>query len=530
MTITGFSNRRDLVTKLGEIKKKGDNSPVIVSLPDGQGDLEVYPASLRRGERGGYFLAGNFNNRNALFVLGASSLKAMARYPGRDIARFSDFVIRKCRITRSVAQQLREDFPFCAPVGRQNGNISIAFGDVLGLSCKAQMLAFSGKADLIFSRQCIRQLKELEFQPEDAMDAVTWAIFQEGYEDGFAAEACQLSTPEELEEMLDAGFTRFSIEPAERCPFWLRDAPKHRLLEEMFDLPWIELRDKFELMFHRYKGMRIDLPAPEKPGQEPDKEPLVIAPNEQEVLAAIRIFIATIHQIVAMENVLTARHCRDQVTLEVSFSRSKENLSAFEHFFVINELLRHDIQPDYIAPGEITREHRLVAFHNGGYGLSGPADKIRHIWKDAIAIKQHGVFPDISYITAMKCLVHINPDMFRTVWETSRNGLEEARKGKETDVKIQYIPSAAEFSDDELPELFQNDHTDAFLKLTKGVVMTARDEQGNRYLRQSIYDFLQKHESEYVRALLTVYHSWAGAWERKIRKLESDRVKKDSVS
>lgn len=522
MTITDFKSRRDLVLQLEKARKADGHDPVNIKLPE-RGVLEVYPASVRYFSRGGVFLAGNYNQRNALFILGEASLKVMERYHGQVIYEHSDFVVKKCRLTRSVVRQLRSDFPFCAPTAPGNGGISVAFGDVIGLAAKAQILAFTGKSDLTFSRQCIHQLTRMEFQPEDALDSITWAVFQTGYENGYAAEACQLTNPGNVEEVLDAGYTRLSLEPEDPCLFEYRDASKRELLEQMFEVDWIALRDKFELMFNRYIGRRLEMGVADPAEPDEQAEPLVIIPSEKEVLAAIRIFSDSILQMVEMEQVLTRRVNREDVILEASFSRSDVILTPFEHYFVMNELLRRDIHPDYFAPGKITPEHARVAHYLGGYGLSGPVDFDEEDSDNDMNVRQHRIYPDISYVTAMKCLAVDKPELFRQIWEKSRYRFEDARVENGSKLKIQKIPSTEQYSDDALQQLMESDYAEEFLTMTMGAVMTDRDRHGNRHLRQQLYDYLIGHEPAYTGALMKIYSAWARTWEENFSK---KRIKK----
>lgn len=508
-TITDFKSRRDLVSRLEEIKKSGENKPVGVKPPDSGDEFEVYPASVRYAPKGGVFLAGKYQHRNALFILGDPSLRVMKWYQGRVISRHRDFVIKKCRITRSVAGQLRSDFPFCAPGPELNGKISIAFGDVLGKAAKAQMIAFDGISDLTFSRQCIHQLRKLEIQPEDALDAISWSAFQESYEKGFAAEACQLTNTEDVEIMARAGFTRLSLEPETPPAFKKRELLKKDLLRDIDGLPWIKLRDKFELMFHRYAGRRFEIGVEDPADPDKQHEPLVFVPSESEVLATMQIFVDAVAHIKELEHVPASNNFRDDVILEISFARFNEDLTPFEHYFVINELMRHDILPDYFAPGRITREHMLVAQHFGNYGLSGPVDYFKGIDTGEVDLRQHLIYPDISYMTAIRCIADRQPELFRRIWEKSRHGFENARREHETGLKIQKIPSVSEYSDEALWNFLDADFSEEFLTMTMGAVMTARNRNGNLYLRQEIYDFLNQYESVYTEALLKTYRTWA---------------------
>ena len=429
----------------------------------------------------------------------------MKEYDGDIVIRHSDFSVMKCRWTRMVARKAREDFPQFAPTARQNGRVSVAFGDVLGFAGKAQLRAFKGKAGLAFSRQCIHQLESLDIHPEDAIDAVTRITFQEGYEGGYAAEACHLDAPEQVRTMLDAGYTRFSLEPFSPSLFSLREKPKRELLDKVFDVPWIELKEKFELMFHRYKGIRVDLGPVRFAEEEDTPEPVILMPGEADVLAAIGMLGDIIARVVAMERVLVEEGRRDDLILEVSFARAEGVLTPFELYFLVNELLRHDVRVDFVAPGDLTPEHWAVARNTGLAGLSGPIHHIDAIPLETSGLRFHGVLQDISYLTAMQCMADKAPDMFRDIWRRSRNLLEQVKEESGLELPVQKFPSDKEVSDNELGGLVSVDDADLFLRHTMRWIFAQIDEHGRRYLRSGIMDFIRKHETEYTDALVARY-------------------------
>jgi len=506
MTIESFSNRRDLVSKLEAARKKNrKNEPVNVHFPGESRSLEVYPASVRNHPKGGVLLSGRFNDRDALFLLGQEKLRIMKEYDGEIILRHSDFSVMKCRWNRTIARKIREDFPYCAPSSRQEGQVSISFGDVLGHAGKAQLRAFKGKADLAFSRQCFHQLEKLDIHPEDALDVVTRTIFQEGYEGGYAAEACHLTTPEQVRAMMDAGYTRFSLEPSGPTLFSWREKPKKELLASMFDVPWIELRDKFELMFNRYKGNRIDLgPVRFSEGDE-QHESIIIMPGEAEILAAIRMLSGIIVQVIGMEKVMVEEGRRDDLILEISFARSEGALTPFELFFLVTELLRHDVILDFVAPGDLTTEHWTVARNTRLSGLSGSVDHLDNIPHETSGLKFHGVVQDISYHTALKCISEKEPALFREIWTHSRNVLEQVREETGLDLSVQKIPSEKEYADEDLPDLLSVEGAGLFLRHTMNEVFAQKDEQGRRYLRTAVFEFIRKYEPDYTNALVKRY-------------------------
>lgn len=508
MTIETFSNRRDLVSRLEEAKKQDPrNEPVRVHFDGYDQPLHVYPASVRKHPKGGVLLAGRYDDRDVLFILGKESIRVMKEYDGKIILRHSDFSVKKCRWTRGVAEKIRKDFPVFAPSSEQKGQVSLSFGDILGLGGKAQLRIFKGRADLAFSRQCVHQLEKLDIHPLDAIDAITRTIFQEGYEEGYFAEACHITTPDEMRAMLSAGYTRFSLELSSPTLLSAREKPKKELLASMFELPWIELRDKFELMFNRYKGNRIDLEPVRFSGDEEqqDQEMVKIMPNEAEILAAIRMLGGIIIQIEQMEKVLMDEGRRDDVILEVSFARSEGTLTPFELYFLVSELLRHDVRLDYVAPGEPEAAHWAVAHNTRLTGLSGALSHLDNIPHVASGLRFHGVVEDISYFTAMQCISENDAGLFRQIWTHSRNVLEQVKEESGLDLNIQRFPSHKEYADEDLPKLLEKEHAGLFLNHTMTEVFAKKDDQGRRYLRTAVFDFLRKYESEYTDALAIRY-------------------------
>ncbi len=514
MRIQDFSNRRELVTALEAARKKQErNEPVSVLFGGYDQPLEVYPASVRNHPRGGVLLAGRFNDRDALFILGKETIRVMNEFDGEIILHHSDFSVKKCRWTRGNTLRLRELFSEIAPSSGQNGKVSISFGDVLGHAGRAQLLAFKGKADPAFSRQCIHQLEELEIHPLDALDTVTRTVFQEGYDGGYSAEACRLTTPDQVRTMLHAGYTRFSMETSGPIRFALRSKPKKELLESMFDVPWIGLKDKFELLFHRYKGIRIDLGPVRLSKQDGEQqETMILLPGEAEILAAIRILSGIIFDVIEMEKVLVEEGKREDVILELSFAHPEGALTPFELYYLVTELHRHDIRLDFVAPGDLSPEYWAVARITGLRGLSG---ELRHLdgiprETETSGLRFHGVVGDISYLTAVQCMARMEPGLFREIWTLSRNVLEKVREESGLDLPIQKIPPDKEYSDDDLPELLSMEWSDLFLKHTMDEVFARKDEQGKRFLRTAVFEFIKKNEPDYTDALLERYREVTG--------------------
>lgn len=506
MFIDESVKRRELASRLKKIQNQNKkNETLSVSLPGTRHAIYWYPASLSKNPKGGFFVAGRCDGKKVLFLFGRPSLPVMKDYDGKTISKHSDFIIKCCPWDAHIAKKMRLLWKSSFLADGDSG-ISYSFPDLFGYSGKAQASLISGKNKLAFFRQSVPQMAGLELDFQNSINRFTWLQFQEGKGERFFAEAADLETVEELQKLLSLGYSRFSVIPHDPSFFALRKESKKNLVDKVPAVPWIALGDKFEIMFHRYHGRNIELLPVAGPGAEISSSTLFFLPREEEILKAICIFGNLIVRIVEMERLLYHEGIRDQVIMDIDFSSIKPALTPFEHFFVLSELQRRDVFPDFIGPGNFSLEHQMIAGNAGIRGLSGPVstseidDK-----KEGIPIKKHFVFPEVSYLAAIKCMALSNPPLFRSIWRKSRNCFENAKKGKEVDVKIQHIPDVKDMDDSKLPFLFENETTNVFLSVTMEFVLKAHDAEGNRYLKNKFMDFLRYHEEVYSEALLEQY-------------------------
>ncbi|MBK8947163.1 MAG: SDR family oxidoreductase [Ignavibacteriae bacterium] len=108
------------------------------------------------------------------------------------------------------------------------------------------------------------------------MDAAIWAVFQEGYKSGFGADADHLKTNEDIDLMINAGFTMFTFDPGEFVINAADSISIDELEKKSNDLNWEKLEDTFSNLINRYSNIEFDL-----------KEGLIIYPTYENVLRAI---------------------------------------------------------------------------------------------------------------------------------------------------------------------------------------------------------------------------------------------------
>jgi len=153
------------------------------------------------------------------------------------------------------AEVLRNQLPWLKPtlIGLKT---SAGMGDRLGLATPGHVRAIrnmNGQITPIFAQQSIRENTRTGRTPQQVIDDATWGVFQEGWRDGYGADADHLKTTRDIDDCVKAGYTFFTIDPGEFVDNRAESADIEILRVIANDLP-IELDiRKTDLLFqHRY--------------------------------------------------------------------------------------------------------------------------------------------------------------------------------------------------------------------------------------------------------------------------------------
>jgi hypothetical protein len=115
-------------------------------------------------------------------------------------------------LTHENAEVLRKLFPFTAPVRVLRQDRSFGVGDRLGIAVFGHIRLFE-KYDAypVFAQQSIRELNLTNRTFEDVLDAVSFAVFREGFKKGFGADGDHLKTVKDVEYALSLGFSMITL-------------------------------------------------------------------------------------------------------------------------------------------------------------------------------------------------------------------------------------------------------------------------------------------------------------------------------
>ena len=138
-----------------------------------------------------------------ILVMISKRVDAFPNFPGKQ-EQEGEYVIAKSSLTHDLAMFLRKQFPFTAPQSLKGKDATIGTGDRLGLANPAHIRAVR-EYDIfpVLAQQSIRELNFTKRTYDDVLDAATFAVFQEGYEDGFGFDGDHLKKIEEIIAILE---------------------------------------------------------------------------------------------------------------------------------------------------------------------------------------------------------------------------------------------------------------------------------------------------------------------------------------
>lgn len=429
-----------------------------------------------------------------------------------ELNQFGKYCYLKCAKNQHNAELLRSRFPFTKAVliGKNN---SYGLGDRLGNAGVAHMKSIRKTSFRpVLAQQSIRELQRTNRTAQEVMDAATWAVFQVGYRDGFGADGDHLKTEADIDLMVNAGYTMFTIDPSEFVVNNVKDMSRDELQKSYSELPWELLSTTSEAILEKYSEQDFQL-----------KYGKIDKVSERMVMSSMIKYGRVITHTKKLSDYLKNRYPNHPAELELSVDETDEPTTPFEHFLITSELDRLGVELVSLAPrfcgdfekgidfkGDLEQfkqeylQHLAIAEEFGGYKLSihSGSDKfsvyeaIGSLKMGAVHVKTAGT----SYLEALRTVAEADPELFREILEYSKERFEEDKKTYHITGKPSDIPPKEELSNDDLVELLNDDHARQVLHVTFGSILNRGD--------SLLYDFknrllqcLDQYEELYERNL-----------------------------
>ena len=409
------------------------------------------------------------------------------------------------------AEAVRKALPWTAPrcVGLAR---SVGLGDRLGVATPGHIRAVRGTGlAAVLAQQSIREMSRTQRTPEEVMDCATWGVLQEGYRDGFGADADHLQRPEDIDRTAAAGFIMFTIDPGAHVDNAADTDSREALAEKVGHLDMTTLETRPADLTSRYVGRSFDL------------DGVRIGFDEETLLRAAAKYGQAVAHTVTMYRHLVST-VRGEFELEISVDETDSPTSPAEHYFFANELKRLGVKWVSLAPRFIGRfekgvdyigdlgafrtsfaEHVAVMKALGPYKLSihSGSDKfsIYPIVAELAGQYVHLKTAGTSYLEAIRAIAGIDPELFREILAFAHQRYQQDKATYHVSADPAKVPRPEDLADAELAGVLDSFDGRQLLHVTFGSVLTATSEDGSSRFRQRILTALKQDEEAHYAAL-----------------------------
>ena len=494
--------------------KGGSKNEIIDFAIPNEGEISIYSKSVTNIDDG-FICIAKFDGEKYLYLFYTNEVpEKLSMLDELDSFKVDDITVKKCELSTKNRKVLQGILDYLKPdvIGLQD---SFGFGDRIGVANAAHIRSL-GEHNFkpIFAQQSIRELTRTKRTPDQVMDAAVWAVFQEGYKEGFGADADHLKTTDDIDRMAKAGYTMFTFDPSEYVDNDADDYNENELDAKVKGLDWTSLNDDFESSKGRYLGSKITV-----------GDNIEVPIDETGLKRAYAKYGDAIMHIKRLFDYLKANYSNQPFEVEVSVDETESVTSPFEHYFFAAELNRLKVDFVSLAPrfigdfekgidykGDLSmfkqeyEKHVAIINHFGNYKISlhSGSDKfsaykvIGGIENAVTHVKTAGT----SYLEALKVVAMKEPDLFRKILTYSASLYENEKKTYHVSADINTVKNADEYSDAELVDLFNVNDVRQILHVAFGRILTDKDESGNYLFKNDIVKCLKKNEDTHYALLI----------------------------
>ena len=442
----------------------------------------VYPLSIN-AYGNGYVLMIKFEGEDILIA----TKEAAQLFKGKP-HHIDDVEFRMCQLNHDAANALRKMFPFTAPIKVLDKKRSFGLGDRLGIAGPGHLDVFK-KYDAypVLAQQSIRELNLTNRTYEDVLDAATFAVFKEGYKDGFGADGDHLKKPEEIEYALSLGFSMITLD----CSDYIRNDIGHMNDQEIlsFDVLSSEYESRYLNKTFTVDGYSVTF------DEVSLKRSILIYKDAIDYAAKIyRTYLLDGNQ---------------AANFEVSIDETGTPTSPTEHYFVANELSIRNVKLDTMAPrfcgefqkgvdyvGDIKQFEEELKIHvaiaeHFGYKLSIHSGSDKFSIFELIGKHTKGHFhvktAGTNWLEAMRVVAFTDPSLYREVHAYALSMFSEASKFYHVTTNLNNIPALSTLKDEELINLFKNNDARQLIHITYGYILNVKNDEGEFVFKHRLY-------------------------------------------
>jgi tagaturonate epimerase len=419
----------------------------------------------------------------------------------------------KCELNHENAIELRKHFSFTNPVVLGKAN-SYGLGDRLGNAGPAHLESIRKTAfKPILAQQSIRELQRTNRTAEEVLDAASWAVFQTGYKEGFGADGDHLKTTGDIDLMMKAGYTMFTIDPSDYVVNEAITMSDDELQKNYRELPWELLQDQPEKLLERLTKEAITL-----------NNGFKIKPTHRELMAGMVKYGRVITHTKSLADYVEEAYPDHPSELELSVDETSKPTTLFEHYLIASELKRLGVELVSLAPrfcgdfekgidfkGDLKQfrkeyiQHLAIAEKFGGYKLSihSGSDKfsvyevIGSLNNGTVHVKTAGT----SYLEALRTIAEADPEFFREILRFSLKRFDTDKKTYHISADPARIADPDSLDKQGLLSLLDDNDARQVLHVTYGSVLSGEQAEAKEF-KDKFMEVLENNEELHERNLV----------------------------
>ena len=405
---------------------------------------------------------------------------------------------------RLVLNQL---LPWTKPVAFGACCASFGLGDRLGYANAAQLRSIR-KTDVrpVLAQQSLRELQLTGRTLTDVVDNAAWAVFCEGYREGYACDGDHLKTLQEVQEALAEGATMITLDGslAMNCPESVNGGRDAEMLRQQSGESYSEFCRLREL-----KGLGLHYTEDLWNRLHTIYDPVILLAGE-----------------VYWTGIVPTR---TSIDLEISLDETEETTTPEAHFFVAHALQRLGVVVTSMAPkfvgefqkaidyiGDLEELRASMEIHariadRFGYKLSlhSGSEKfsVLPLLAQATGGRCHVKTSGTSWLEVVEVIAKHDPALYRRMHAQALACIQQARQHYVVHCDVSQIQPLDSVSDADLPLYLTKNDSRQLMHITYGYILKEAD------LKREILEFLDTNTAVYEVEIEDLYDRHLSALE-----------------
>jgi len=412
-------------------------------------------------------------------------------------------VLALCHPGPENAQALRRALPFTAPLPLGQKDATFGMGDRLGVAGPGHIRAIRAyRASPLLAQQSTRELSLTSRTFAEVLDAASWAVFREGFQEPWGADGDHLKGEKEVKAALSAGFTmvtadvsdflrsdHFSRSDAEIAAAWERLDPTYRKdLEERY----------------------LDRAFPLAPG-----EGLRFA--ETDLRRIVLVYGDALEHGARLHHAAEAERGAEGFDFELSVDETEAPTTPQAHLFIAMEARRRGISLSSLAPRFVGEFQKAIDYIGSGAEFersfaahAAVARTLGHRVSVHSGSDKFSVFPSIgrlsggrfhiktsgtSWLEALRVIAGAEPAFFREVYARALFSYDTASRYYQVTPDLAALPEARGLGDREASRLLDDANARRVLHITYGEILA------DAAMKDRIFRILERERVHYWQAL-----------------------------